>query len=98
MAERVLRRRKREKYKQCFDEECQQVTTAKYVAHKVIHQKIVHQKMQQIIGLLEENRMYRNKKNNYSGNKLKELEHLRYMNESRTARKNLNRSHKGCKC
>ena len=41
--------------------------------------------------------MYRNKKNNYSGNKLKELEHLRYMNESRTASKNLNRSHKDVK-
>jgi hypothetical protein len=29
MAERVLGRRKTEKYEQWFDEECQQVTTAK---------------------------------------------------------------------
>lgn len=41
--------------------------------------------------------MYKNKKNNYSGNKLKELEYLRYMNESRTSRQNLNRSHEDVK-
>jgi len=43
MAERVLGRRKREKYEHWFDEECQQVTTAKYVAYKVMQQKIVQQ-------------------------------------------------------
>jgi len=41
--------------------------------------------------------MYKNKKNNCSGNKLKESEHLRYMIESRTSCQNLNRSHKNVK-
>jgi len=43
MVERVLGRRKREKHEHWFDEECQQVTTAKYVAHKIMQQKILQQ-------------------------------------------------------
>lgn len=44
IAGRVLGRRKREKYERWFDEECQQVTTAKYVAYKIIEQKIIQQR------------------------------------------------------
>jgi len=62
-----------------------------------MQQKIVQQTQRKFIGLLEEKRIYKNKKNNYSGNILKELEHLRYTNESRTSRQNPNRSHKDVK-
>lgn len=57
-----------------------------------------HTKTQyKIIELLEEKRIYKNKKNNYSKNKLKELEHIIYMNENRAPCRNLNRSHKDVK-
>jgi hypothetical protein len=38
--------------------------------------------------------MHKNKKNNYSENKMKELEHLRHMNDTRASScQNLKRSH-----
>jgi len=43
MAERVLGKKKREKYEHWFDAECQQVTTARYIAYKIMQQKIVQQ-------------------------------------------------------
>ena len=97
MAERVLGRRKREKTRNWFDEECQHVITSKYIAYIITQQKIVQETQYKSIELLEETRIYKNKKNNYSENKLKELEHLIYMNENRASCKNLNRSHKDVK-
>jgi len=43
MAESVLGRRKREIFEHWFDEECQQITTSKYVAYKIMQQKILQQ-------------------------------------------------------
>jgi hypothetical protein len=47
--------------------------------------------------MLEEKRRYKINKNNYRKNKSKELEYLRYKNESRTSCQNQNRSHKDVK-